>query len=127
MRVKITKTIDISDIAGETRKILDTIKNKIVYGMPDEMSEIVRMSLSSSGEEYFQTIGLIENFRKQLKLLDEDLGEVHNIIQGYKDVVMPRPPDHTEDDELAIDDQAEYEKFMSRVADLEEEGFDEEG
>tara|TARA_R100000152_G_C6678654_1_gene113086 strand:+ start:35 stop:415 length:381 start_codon:yes stop_codon:yes gene_type:complete len=126
MRVKITKTIDVNDIAGETRKILDTIKNKIVYGMPDEMSEIVRMSLSSNGDEYFQTIELIENFRKNLTALDENLSEVQNIIQGYKDVVMPSPPEQPDED-TGINDQAEYEKFMSRVADLEEEEFDEEG
>ena len=126
MRVKITKTIDVNDIAGETRKILDTIKNKIVYGMPDEMSEIVRMSLSSNGDEYFQTIELIENFRKHLTALDENLSEVQNIIQGYKDVVMPSPPEQPDED-TGINDQAEYEKFMSRVADLEEEGFDEAG
>ena len=126
MRVKITKTIDVNDVAGETRKILDTIKNKIVYGMPDEMSEIVRMSLSSNGGEYFQTIELIENFRKHLTALDENLSEVQNIIQGYKDVVMSSPPEQPDED-TGINDQAEYEKFMSRVADLEEEGFDEEG
>ena len=126
MRVKITKTIDVNDIAGETRKILDTIKNKIVYGMPDEMSEIVRMSLSSNGDEYFQTIELIENFRKHLTALDANLSEVQNIIQGYKDVVMPSPPEQPDED-TGINDQAEYEKLMSRVADLEGEGLDEEG
>jgi hypothetical protein len=126
MRVKITKTIDANDIAGETRKILDTIKNKIVYGMPDEMSEIIRMSLSSNGGEYFQTIELIENFRNQLTALDENLNEVQNIIQGYKDMVMPSPPEQPDED-TGINDQAEYEKLMSRVADIEEEGPDEEG
>ena len=126
MRVKITKTIDANDIAGETRKILDTIKNKIVYGMPDEMSEIIRMSLSTNGGEYFQTIELIENFRKHLTALDENLNEVQNIIQGYKDMVMPTPPEQP-DENADINDQAEYEKLMSRVADLEGEGLDEEG
>ena len=126
MRVKITKTIDANDIAGETRKILDTIKNKIVYGMPDEMSEIIRMSLSTNGGEYFQTIELIENFRKHLTALDENLSEVQNIIQGYKDMVMPTPPEQPDED-ADINDQAEYEKLMSRVADLEGEGLDEEG
>ena len=126
MRVKITKTIDLNDIAGETRKILDTIKNKIVYGMPDEMSEIIRMSLSTNGGEYFQTIELIENFRKHLTALDENLNEVQNIIQGYKDMVMPTPPEQPDEDAV-INDQAEYEKLMSRVADLEGEGLDEEG
>jgi hypothetical protein len=94
--------------------------------MPDEMSEIVRMSLSSNGGEYFQTIELIENFRKHLTALDENLNEVQNIIQGYKDMVMPSPPEQPDED-AGINDQAEYEKFMSRAADLEEEGFNEEG
>ena len=124
MRVKITKTVHVNDVAGETRRMLDGLKNRVMYGMPDQMSEIIRMSLSSQGEEYFQTISLIENFRKELAALDESLQEAQNIIQGYKDAVMPPPPQH--DEEWAANEQAEYEKFMSQVAGAEE-GFDEEG
>ena len=73
----------------KTRRMLDGAKNRIMYGLPDQMAEIVRMSLSSQGEEYFQTIPLIENFRKELEALDESLQETQNIIQGYKDALMP--------------------------------------
>ena len=124
MRVKITKTVHLNDLAGETRRMLDGIKNKIMYTMPDQMSEIYRMSLSSQGQEYFQTISLIENFRNELAALDENLQEVQNIIQGYKDAVTPAPAD--QDEEWLANEQAEYEKFMSQVAGAEE-GFDEEG
>ena len=41
MRVKITKTLHANDIPGETRRMLDGVKNKIIYTMPDRMSEIV--------------------------------------------------------------------------------------
>ena len=124
MRVKITKTVYANDIPAETRRMLDTAKNRIMYGLPDQMAEIVRMSLSSQGEEYFQTIPLIENFRKELAALDESLQETQNIIQGYKDALMPPVPQH--DEEWLENEQAEYEKFMAQVADSEE-GFDEEG
>ncbi len=128
MRVKITKTIHANDIPGETRRMLDGAKNKIMYGMPDQMAEIIRMSLSNQGHEYFQVIELIEMFRKELAALDENLQETQNIIQGYKDAVMP--PEQTSEDEhdeeWLENEQAEYEKFMSQVAGSEE-GFDEEG
>lgn len=124
MRVKITKTVYANDIPAETRRMLDTAKNRIMYGLPDQMAEIVRMSLSSQGEEYFQTIPLIEDFRKELAALDESLQETQNIIQGYKDALMPPAPQH--DEEWLENEQAEYEKFMAQVADSEE-GFDEEG
>lgn len=124
MRVKIAKTLHINDIPGETRRMLDSAKNKLMYSLPDSMSEIVRMSLSSQGNEYFQTIELIEAFRNQLAALDESLQETHNIIQGYKDAIMP--PEQEHDEEWIANEEAEYEKFMSQVADLQEE-FDEEG
>ena len=128
MRVKITKTEHINDLAGETRRIIDGIKNKIMYGLPDQMAEIVKMSLSNSGDEYFQCIDMIEEFRKELAALEEHMQEVQNIIQGYKDAVLPPqevPPGQPEEEWLA-NEEAEYEKFMSQVAGSEE-GFDEEG
>jgi hypothetical protein len=128
MRVKITKTVHINDLAGETRRMLDGIKNRVMYSMPDNISEIVKMSLSSSGDEYFRSIEMIESFRKELSTLDDSLQEVQNIIQGYKEAVMPHePPQPAEvDEEWHENEQAEYEKFMSQVANSEE-GFDEEG
>jgi hypothetical protein len=71
---------------------------------------------------------MIENFRKELSTLDDSLQEVQNIIQGYKEAVMPHePPQPAEvDEEWHENEQAEYEKFMSQVANSEE-GFDEEG
>ena len=124
MRVKITKTIHVNDIAGESRRMLDGIKNRIMYTMPDKVSTIVRASLSNQGEEFFQTIALLTEFRKELAELDENLQDVQNIIQGYKDAIMPPPPEP--DKEWLEKEQAEYEKFMAQVADAEE-GFDEEG
>tara|TARA_R100000388_G_C7101988_1_gene92517 strand:+ start:127 stop:516 length:390 start_codon:yes stop_codon:yes gene_type:complete len=129
MRVKITKTVDMNDLAGETRRMLDQIKNKIMYGLPDQMSEIVKASLSNQGQEYFLTIDLIDNVRQQLADIDENLQEVHNIILGYRNALIP--PEVSEDDqgrdeEWLANEEAEYEKFMSQVAGSEE-GFDEEG
>ena len=124
MRIKITKTVDMNDLAGETRRMLDQVKNKIMYGLPDQMSQIVRTSLSNQGEEYFQTIDLIDQFRQQLAAIDENLQEVHNIMRGYKDALMPPQPEQSaeqeRDAEWAANEQAEYEKFMSQVMDAEE-------
>ena len=124
MRVKITKTVDLSDLAGESRRMLDQAKNKIVYNLPDQMSQIIRVSLSNQAEEFFQSIELIDKFRQQLAAIDENLQEVHNIMQGYKDALMPPQPELSAEEERnaewAAKEQAEYEKFMSQVMDAEE-------
>lgn len=144
MRVKITRTVDETELPGETRRILDQIKNKIMYVLPDNMAQIARTSLSSQGEEYFQTIDLIDQFRQQLAVIDENLQEIYNIMQGHKNALMPpqqevkpeHPPDLPQTDEKerdaewAANEQAEYEKFMSQVMDAEdghEPAEDEEG
>ena len=118
MRIKITKTVDMNDLAGETRRVLDQVKNKVMYGLPDQMSQLVRTSLSNQGEEYFLTIDLIDQFRQQLAAIDENLQEVHNIMQGHKDALMPPEPERNE--EWAENEQAEYEKFMSQVMGAED-------
>ena len=53
MKVKITKTIDDSQIPAEVRRMLDQYKNTLMYTMPDRMSAIVRASLSADGTEFF--------------------------------------------------------------------------
>ena len=128
MRIKVTKTLNMNDLAGETRRMLDQIKNNIMYGMPDQMSQIVRASLSNQGEEYFQAINMIDEFRQHLAAIDENLQEVQNIMQGYKNALMPPEPETQEQDnaEWAANEQAEYEKFMAQVQGSEE-GFNEEG
>lgn len=124
MRIKVTKTVDMNDLAGETRRMLDQVKNKIMYGLPDQMSQIVRTSLSNQGEEYFLTIDLIDQFRQQLAAIDQNLQEVHNVMLGYKNALMPpqpeQPAEQERDAEWAANEQAEYEKFMSQVMDAED-------
>ena len=130
MRIKITKTLNMNDLAGETRRMLDQVKNNIMYSMPDQMAQIVRASLSNQGEEYFLAIDMIDSFRQNLAAIDENLQEVQNIMQGYKDALMPPEPEAEKQEEhnaeWAANEEAEYEKFMSQVAGSEE-GFDEEG
>ena len=124
MRVKITKTVDVDDLAGETRRILDQIKNRVMYSIPDQMSQLVRTSLSNRGEEYFLTIDLIDNFRQHLAALDENLQEVHNIMKGHKNALMPPQPEQQPEEEHSEEwlakEEAEYEKFMSQVMDAED-------
>jgi hypothetical protein len=134
MRVKITKTVDESELPVETRRIIDQVKNKIVYGLPDQISQIVRASLSNQGEEYFQAIDLIDQFRQHLAAIDESLQEAHNIMLGHKTALMPPEPEQSPEQEPSAEwvanEEAEYEKFMSQAMAAEdghESTEDEEG
>jgi len=105
-----------------------------MYGFPDQMSQIVRTSLSNQAEEYFLTIDLIDHFRQELAAIDENLQEVHNIMKGHKDAIMPPEPEQSPEEghseEWLLTEEAEYEKFMSQAMDAEdghEPAEDEEG
>ena len=129
MKIKFTKTIPLDDLPGETRRIIDVIKNKIVYALADRASQVARSSLSTDGQEYFSTIRLIDLLRQDLASIDSELQEVNNILIGHRDALMP--PKNKEDSDVEEENQAhvedvEYEKHMSRVIDSEE-GFYEEG
>ena len=113
MKVKITKTVESSQIPAEVRRMLDQYKNILMYTMPDQMSAIVRASLSTDGAEFFSAIDLLNNFRQELASLDENLNEVQNVLVGYKDVLIPPEPEP--DQEWVDNEEAEYEKFMSQV------------
>ena len=88
MKVKFTKTIDIGDIPAESRKMLDLTKNSILYSLPNVISEVVRYSLSSDGQEFFHSISLIESLREDLRGIDTQLAEVQEIMQGYRDYLV---------------------------------------
>ena len=124
MKVKVSKTIDMNQIPIEARRMIDQAKNNLVYGLPESMNTVVFNILSSKGEQFFMTIEAIDDFRKELASFDETLQEVQNILVGYKDALMPPTPEPISDLE-AHEEQAEYEKKMSR-SDRAEEGFDEE-
>ena len=128
MKVKITKTIDDNQIPAEVRRMLDQYKNTLMYTMPDQMSAIVRASLSTDGTEFFSAIDLLDQFRQELASLDENLNEVQNVLVGYKNALMPSEPqaDHHHDEEWLANEEAEYEKFMSQV-DGADEAENEEG
>jgi hypothetical protein len=135
MQVKITKTIDINEIPGETRRMIDKIKNRIVYGLPDVALQVIRANASTQAEEYFQAIEFIDLLRDSLKSIDEDLQEVQNIITGHKSAIMPKeeveanPPTQeepeTQEEEQVTQEwldnrEAEYEKLMSQIGDIDE-------
>ena len=128
MKVKITKTVSLSALAGETRRMIDSAKNAVLYGLADQMSQIARHSLSTDGAEYFHTIELIDEFRKELSFLDNNLQEISNVLIGHRNALTPDQDEEAQSDteEESFREQAEYEKFMSRASDIEEE-FDEEG
>jgi|TARA_R110000737_G_scaffold348114_1_gene381254 hypothetical protein len=92
MKVKISKTIDINQIPGEVRRMLDQAKNDLLYGLPDQMSQVVRSSLSSDAEEFFTTITMIDAFRQNLAAFDQNLQEIQSVFSGYKNALAP-PPD----------------------------------
>tara|TARA_R110000751_G_scaffold215299_1_gene318790 strand:- start:176 stop:553 length:378 start_codon:yes stop_codon:yes gene_type:complete len=119
MKVKITKTIDDSQIPAEVRRMLDQYKNTLMYAMPDRMSAIVRASLSADGTEFFSAIELLDGFRQELASLDDNLNEVQNVLAGYKKALMPQPPEQ-EGEEQLVNEEAGYEKFMAGVVDADE-------
>ena len=126
MKVKIIKTLDIDEVAGEVRRMIDRVKNRVMYSMPDDMAKITRTSLSNDGDEYFLSIELIQQFRSKLQSVSESLEEIETILQGHKGVLMPEHEKVEHDEQWLAHEQAEYEKFMSQVQGSEE-GFDEEG
>ena len=119
MKVKITKTIDDSQIPAEVRRMLDQYKNTLMYAMPDRMSAIVRASLSADGTEFFSAIELLDGFRQELASLDDNLNEVQNVLAGYKKALMPQPPEQ-EGEEQLVNEEAGYEKFMPGMVDTDE-------
>jgi len=128
MKIKITKTVDDNQIAAEIRRMIDQYKNNLMYTMPDHMSAIVRASLSTEATEFFSTIDLIASFRKELASLDDNLNELQNVLAGYRDALIP-PPEEIEEENLewlrSENEQAEYEKLMSRTYGVDEVGNEE--
>jgi hypothetical protein len=123
MKVKIAKTIDMNQIPNEVRRMLDQIKNNLAYGLPEKMNQVTMYSLSSRGEEFFQTIDMIDAFRQELAAFDESLQEVQNILTGYKDAVMPEPepaPEEGYDEEWLAQEEAETEKRQAYTYDADE-------
>lgn len=118
MKVKITKTVEDNQIPAEIRRMLDQYKNTLMYTMPDQMSAIIRASLSTDASEFFSTIERLDDFRRELASLDESLNEVQNVLTGYKDALMPPEPELNQ--EWIDKEEAEYEKLMSRVGGVEE-------
>tara|TARA_A100001515_G_scaffold70740_1_gene56255 strand:+ start:265 stop:675 length:411 start_codon:yes stop_codon:yes gene_type:complete len=125
MKIKITKTVDDNQVPAEVRRMLDQNKNVLMYTLPDKMSAMVRASLSTEGMEFFSTIELLDSFRQDLASFDENLNELQNVLVGYRNILMPPAPqsehhhdeecEHHHDEEWLANEEAEYEKFMSRV------------
>jgi len=129
MKVKISKTIGVHQIPNEIRRMLDQIKNNLVYGLPESMNKIIAHSHSSEGEFFFKAIDDIDSFRQDLAALDESLQEVHNILGGYKKFLMPIQEDEEIfDEEWLENEMAESEKRASQHQGLDNnEGEHEEG
>jgi hypothetical protein len=121
MKVKIAKTVDMNQIPNEVRRMLDQIKNNLSYGLPEGMNRVTMYSLSSKGEEFFQTIEMIDSLREQLSGFDESLQEVQNILAGYKEAVMPPSPEEEEyDEEWLAQEEAKTEKRQAYAYDADE-------
>ena len=95
MRVNVTKSLHVNEIPKEVRSMVDKIHKYMSYDLQDNLQNIVRLSLSSNGEEFFASIESIDAFRKDLATIDTALQECQNIIKGYKDVVMAPQDEET--------------------------------
>tara|TARA_R100000458_G_scaffold44183_1_gene42223 strand:- start:1172 stop:1555 length:384 start_codon:yes stop_codon:yes gene_type:complete len=125
MKVKISKTIDMEQIPGEARRMLDQAKNDLMYGLPDQMSQVVRSSLSSNGQEFFSTIEMLDAFRRNLAVFDENLQEIQSVLTGYRDAVMPPVEKETAEEEPDPEwlerEEAEYERMMAQADEVSNE------
>ena len=119
MRVKIKRTIDLSDLPREIRRMVAEANISLTNDLPDQYRDITRATLSNDGAEFFSSIESIDEFRKSLAAYDESLQELQNILTGYKNAVMPPPPE--QDQSWADQEQAEYEKYAARQNDVAEE------
>jgi len=125
MKVKISKTIDMEQIPGEARRMLDQAKNDLMYGLPDQMGQVVRSSLSSNGQEFFSTIEMLDAFRRNLAVFDENLQEIQSVLTGYRDTVMPPAEKETTEEEPDPEwlerEEAEYERMMAQADEVSNE------
>tara|TARA_R100000234_G_C4997117_1_gene178489 strand:- start:1263 stop:1634 length:372 start_codon:yes stop_codon:yes gene_type:complete len=119
MRVKITRTTDVSRLAGEIRRMMYMANSALCDDLPHYFGEAIRSSLSNEGQEFFSTIENIDEFRKRLADYDESLQEIQNILTGYKSATTPPEPE--KDQEWADQEQAKYERDASRHLGTEED------
>tara|TARA_R110000796_G_C14405856_1_gene418126 strand:+ start:228 stop:617 length:390 start_codon:yes stop_codon:yes gene_type:complete len=123
MKVTITKTTEVSRLANEIRAMIHQAKNELVYGLPEKMNEVIRLTLSSKGEEFFAAIDMIESYRQDLASYDNAIQEIQNILIGYKNAVDPPAQggeEEQQDEEWLKQEEAQYEKLMAQIDGVDE-------
>jgi uncharacterized membrane protein YccC len=127
MKVKITKTTEVSRLATEIRTMVHQAKNELIFSLPEKLNEVIRLTLSSRGEEFFAAIDMIESFRQDLASYDGTMQEIQNILAGYKSAMEPpSQQEEQQDEEWLRQEEADYEKLMAQI-DGADEAENEEG
>ena len=122
MKVTISKNIDVSEIPVEIIEAFQESSSKIKVLSRNRSIQINKCLYSNNEEQFFQSLLVIDEYRKELADFDNRLQECYNIITGYKDVIEQSKQESTKD----INDKTEqivnkYEDLINNL-DLDEEG-----
>lgn len=121
MKVKITKTVDIDSVPKEVRNMIDSAKKDLEHSLVQSFSNVVRDCLSNSAEEFFQSLQSMSEFREDLRKFDENLQEVYNVLEGYRDYLTQPSSDHVPSPEEASDQETHCEEELEKDTSSKEE------
>jgi len=87
-KVTISKAVALDDVPAEIRTMVDKTQKELCYTIPDIMKTIQMKVFSNSGDDFFQTVALLEYLRVELKKVDTNIEECVGILSGYKEIMM---------------------------------------
>ena len=93
MKVTISKNIDIEELPLEIIKMFEDSESNMKNATNLRAIQMKKCLYSNSKDQFFHSLGVIEEYRKVLATFDEKLQECHNIIAGYKGVLDGQQPE----------------------------------
>jgi hypothetical protein len=95
-KVTISKAVSIEDVPAEIRTMVDKVQKELCYTIPDIMKTVQMKVFSNNGDEFFQTVALLDYLRAELSKADASLEECVEILSGYKKIMMENLPSDEE-------------------------------
>ena len=121
MKVTISKNIDVSEIPIEIIQAFQEAAAKLGALSKNRSIQINKCLYSNNEEQFFQSLLVIDEYRKELAEFDNKLQECYNIITGYKDIIEQPKQESTQDiDDKAAEIVNKYEDLLNNL-DLDEE------
>ena len=114
-KVTISKAVAIDDVPAEIRTMVDKVQKELCYTIPDIMKTVQMKVFSNSGDDFFQTVALLEYLRIELKKVDTNVEECVGILSGYKEIMMEQLS--TQEEEPATNDEGVLEEDYEEDAD----------